>query len=92
MTTPPFDFITFFYKIFLAILIVAQLYPLYYKLGDELTMIMNGVLFVYFIFRLYLLFKLGRKAESLSITLPEFLERRLACEKCCHKCNCNVKS
>lgn len=96
MTKTSFDFITFFYKIFLLTLLSSQLYALYNDLGDDFTLMINGVLSVYLVFRLYLLVRLGNKAKSLSVTLSEFLEKRLECnrrcDECYHKYKCKVKS
>ena len=78
MTKKYFDYATFFYKLFLLILIIAQIHLIYYH-EHELHLIgeiISYVLLFYLIFRFYLLHKLGKQAKYLSITLAQFLQKR----------------
>jgi hypothetical protein len=55
-------------------------------LANVFTITVNVIVTTYLIFRFYLLVNLNKKAKKLSLTLPEFLNRRDtkcgACEKC----------
>ena len=87
MLNTSFDYTTFFYKIFLLILIGMQIYSLVNYLDDMLIITMNSVLLTYFTFRFYLLVKLSKRANRVGISLPIFLE------KCYYKkCECNIKA
>lgn len=91
MLNTSFDYTTFFYKIFLLILIATQIYSLTYYLGDMFTLTVNAILLIYFTFRFYLLVKLSKRANRLALSLPIFLEK-CYCDKCCNKCDCDVKT
>lgn len=73
-----FDSATFFYKVFLLVLICTQIHLLFFH-GADLHIIGEAgtiILLIYLIFRFYLLNRLGNKAKYLSLTLAEFLAQR----------------
>lgn len=73
-----FDSATFFYKVFLLVLIYAQIHLLTNHY-DDLHLIGEVIIFIlliYLIFRFYLINRLGNKAKYLSLTLTEFLAQR----------------
>jgi len=84
MTKGKFDYVTFFYKMFIIFLIIAQGYSLLFVVANWFTLVVNAILMVYLIFRFYLLVNLSKKATKVFMTLPDFLARRKKelCEKC----------
>jgi hypothetical protein len=71
--TPKIDFPVFYYKLFLIMILLAQLYPLIFGIGNWITFSFNIVLILYIVFRYYMLTKLKGDASKLSMTVTEFL-------------------
>lgn len=94
MAKKQFDYATFFYKIFLLVLIGTQIHLLFHHnndlhFGGIIIIVMS---LIYLIFRFYLLYKLGHKAKYLSLTLSQFLQKRDEYDaKCKEECDDNVK-
>tara|TARA_R110000851_G_scaffold196444_2_gene347377 strand:- start:18687 stop:18977 length:291 start_codon:yes stop_codon:yes gene_type:complete len=86
MTNLKFDYMTFFYKVFIAILIVAQGYALVFGVVNLFTLFVNFITIGYLLFRFYLLVKLSKRAKKLYMTLPEFLVKRNVKFELCDKC------
>jgi Flp pilus assembly protein TadB len=86
MTKNTFDYTTFFYKMFLVFLFAAQIYCIFFQAINVFTIFVNGVLGLYLIFRFYLLVKFKKRANKLSMTLPDFLYKRNVIGEVCKKC------
>lgn len=82
------DRITIFYKIFLISLIAIHVYMIFFEENNIFTLIVESIMVMYLLFRLYLLFNLKKRAEKFSLTLPEFLNRfeikGHVCKRCGH--------
>lgn len=86
------DYATFFYKVFIVFLILAQGYSLLFAVVNGFTLIVNFVIMVYLVFRFYLLVNLSKEAKKVFMTLPEYLARRKIDFELCEKCkDCEVK-
>ena len=68
-----FDMPVLYYKIFLIFILLAQLYPLFFGIGNIITHICHIIVGVYVIFRYYMLIRVKKMAVSLSMSLTEFL-------------------
>jgi len=84
------DLPTFSYKIFIIALILFQFYLLVFRVINNFTILMNGIIFLYFIFRYYLLYKLSKRATKMSLTLPELVNKKVI--KCSTCKNCSYKT
>ena len=93
MTKQKFDYITFFYKVFIIFLLIAQGYSLLFLTVNFFTLAVNFIVMCYLVFRFYLLVNLSKKATRLYMTLPEFLaERKIKCCETCELCEiCRMK-
>jgi hypothetical protein len=67
------DLPVLYYKIFLILMFLGQLYPLIFMIGDILTFTFNIILALYIIFRYYMLLKLKGEASRVSLTVTEFI-------------------
>ena len=82
MATYKIDYIALAYKIFLGVLLIGQIYSLYFDITDIFTQTISIVLSLYLAFRIYLLIRLKNRAKKASMTLSEYIDfRRTCCEK-----------
>jgi hypothetical protein len=74
------EVIAFAYKVFV---IAVQIYNIASREINTLTLITNGALIVYLVFRFYLLLKLSKDAKKMKVPFTEYLTMRCAnCDKC----------
>jgi len=64
------------YKVFLIILLLGQLYPIFFNRILIMDTIFHYTLSIYLIFRLFIFGILRDKALAMGITLEEFFENR----------------
>lgn len=84
--------ITIFYKIFILLLILNQLYVIIWQAINFYTILINIILTLYLIFRYYLLCKLSKKANKFNISLPKLLQNEHNGSHTCSNCGSKNKS
>lgn len=82
------DIATLIYKVFLIIMIIAQIYSLFFMALPIILMIGNSILGMYLIFRYYMLSRMQKRAIVLDFTLTEFLNERSSSRDCSDSLSC----
>lgn len=80
------DLPVLYYKTFLLLIMSGQGYMLFLMVGDIITMFFNIMIITYAIFRYYMLIRVKRKADALSLTITAYLKlNREVMENSIHK-------
>ena len=77
------------YKFFILGLIAGLIATMIVIDGGIGFIVFNSILIVYFMFRFYMLIKVGKEAEELKVTISEFLNLRVGKRESIECCKCS---
>ena len=77
------------YKLFIIIIVISQVYSIFFQVINLFTIITNNLLIFYLVFRYHLLYKLSKKFKNFNILLPKSLKEsdNNICESCGRRFN-----
>lgn len=77
------------YKIFLVLLMLAQLYDIFFITLNVIEIMIHCIILLYLMFRYYILDNTAKKAHNQDFSLTEFLNDRMDCKKGNHYPDCD---